>query len=353
MEMSWEDWDWFPFDRYEPSDTSLDTKGVVKAKRIEDGKLFAIKRSPKESKGVYQFLKNYNFKGIPKTEEIINRESYIIIVEEYIDAPNLRTLLDRGVKFNEKEAKWIITSLSNILKPLHNHLPAIIHRDIKPENVLLDSNDKVWLIDWGAAKKEHTYKNRDTVLMGTEGYAAPEQYGFSQSDPSTDIYALGVLLNEILTGHLPSEKKCTGRMRTVVDKCTELEKANRYKSVEELKKAINLSDWRRWLPPGFRGRSIVLKLVSSFLYLFLAYGTLAMDVKDSASITETILNRIFSFILFFSIVLFSGNWGNIWPHLFLLKEKNKVLKTIGFLLWLLLLIIMVMSIFYLFEWILL
>lgn len=298
----------------------------MKAKRIEDGKLFATKRSPRESKGVYQYLKDYNCKCIPKTEEIIDSKSCIIIIEEYIDAPNLRTLLDRGVKFNEKEARWIITSLCNILKPLHNHLHSIIHRDIKPENVFLDINNKIWLIDWGAAKKERTNKCRNTVLMGTAGYATPEQYGFSQSDPSTDIYALGILLNEILTGCLPSEKKCSGHMRLIVNKCTELEKNNRYRSVEEFRKAVDNSYWKRWLPPGFRRKGMGLKIITSLLYFILAYGTLGMDVNNSSGTAETTLNRIFSFIFFFSAVFFCGNWRNLWIYLPLLKEKNKVKK---------------------------
>lgn len=240
----------------------------------------------------------------------------------------------------------INTSITSILKPLHSCKTPIIHRDIKPENILLDSNKEVWLIDWGAAKKEKTQKNRDTILMGTEGYATPEQYGFSQSESTTDIYALGVLLNELITGCLLSDKKCKGRLGLIVEKCTELEKNKRYKNVDELKKAISLSNW---LLPGFRGKSILFKLFSSFLYFLLAYSTLTMPVEEARSMRETILNRVFAFILFFSATLYLGNWGNIWSYLPLLNRNKKSEKLIGLIIWLFLLTAIVMSVFYTFE----
>lgn len=350
MDLSVNDLNWSIPDCYKP--ISIE-KGVIIAKRYEDGKLFAIKRTPIEAKTVYQQLRKYRYKGIPKVEEVIDNNSFLIIVEEYINAPNLRTFLDRGITFSKKEAERIIISLTTILKPLHSCQTPIIHRDIKPENILLDSIGNVWLIDWGAAKKENSQKNRDTVLMGTEGYAAPEQYGFSQSEPATDIYALGVLLNEMVTGCLIGEKKCGGRLGTIIDKCTELEKTKRYKNVDELRKAIQYNNWRRWLPPGFRGKGIGKKIIFLFLYYLLAYSTLTMDIDNSRSMTETILNRIFAFILFFSNVLLFGNWGNIWSYLPILNRDKKEVKFLGLIIWSLIVTTITMIIFYIFEKILL
>ena len=75
------------------------------------------------------------------------------------------------------------------------------------------------------------------------------------------------------------------------------------------RKAIDFSENKCWIPPGFRGRSIPFKILSALLYSMLFYGTLFMELEDTGGKTETMLNRIFSFILFFSIVLFSVNWG--------------------------------------------
>ena len=189
--------------------------------------------------------------------------------------------------------------------------------------------------------------------MGTEGYAAPEQYGFSQSEPATDIYALGVLLNEMVTGCLIGEKKCGGHLGQIIDKCTELEKTKRYKNVDELKKAIYHNNWRRWIITGFKGKGLSKKIVFLLFHYLLAYSTLTMDIIDSKSMTETILNRIFAFILFFPNVLLIGNWGNLWSYLPLLNRENKMLKILGLIIWSFVLTTIVMIIFYTFEKILL
>ena len=334
---------------YENLKSYMGGKRLLLLRRVSDGKIVTIKKVPKQSEVVYRNLMNHHYKGIPEVLDIIIYDSYICVIEEYIEGRDIRAILDEGYLFSEKEAKAIITSLISILKPLHAQRPSIIHRDIKPENIILDNNGKVWLIDWGAAKKENGNKSRDTVLMGTEGYAAPEQYGFSQSDPSTDIYALGVLFNELITGHLPTIKKCKGKLREIVDKCTEIDKSNRYENVDELRKALLNKGPQRWLLPGFRGKGILKKLASAFLYYLLAYSCFTMEIDNSRSNGDTILNRVFAFIIFFSIVLFLGNWADMWAHIPLMKSDNKRKKVIGLILWPFLIIIFFMTIFTILE----
>ncbi|MGN0905575.1 MAG: serine/threonine protein kinase [Bullifex sp.] len=334
---------------YEYIRTDMDDAGIHLKRRVSDGRMFTEKHVPKEAEEVYIHLKENHYKGVPEVIDIRDEGSCLLVTEEYIEGRDLRTFLEGGHIFSEKEAVDIIISLIMILRPLHQHHPPIIHRDIKPENIILDRYGKVWLIDWGAAKKETYGRSRDTVLMGTEGYAAPEQYGFSFSDPSTDIYAIGVLLNELITGKLPSEGKCTGRLRAVVDKCTELEKSNRYENVDQLKKALIFRKPHKWLLPGFRGKGIGLKVISAFLYYMLAYGTLNMDVSDSKSTADTVLNRIFSFILFFSLVLFFGNWGDMWSRLPLMRSPMRNRKVTGLIIWPIMITSAVMTVFSLSE----
>jgi serine/threonine protein kinase len=82
---------------------------------------------------------------------------------------------------------------------------------MKPSNVMLKPNGDVTLIDFGTARE---FKNRamveDTTCLGTRGYAAPEQFGFSQTDARADIYAMGVLLNEMLIRQHPAKKLAEG-----------------------------------------------------------------------------------------------------------------------------------------------
>ena len=89
------------------------------------------------------------------------------------------------------------------------------------------------------------------------------------------------------------------------------------------RKAIDFSENKCWIPPGFRGRSIPFKILSALIYSMLFYGTLFMELEDTSGKTETMLSRVLSFILFFSIVLFSGNWGGFWGYLPLLNSVNR------------------------------
>ena len=98
------------------------------------------------------------------------------------------------------------------------------------------TNDNIMkIIDINSAKEFHENSSEDTILFGTKNYAAPEQFGFGQSDKRTDIYALGVLINVCLTGQLPKDKLCTSHgFREIVKKCTNIEPQNRYNDVGEL-----------------------------------------------------------------------------------------------------------------------
>ena len=112
-----------------------------------------------------------------------------------------------------------------------------VHRDIKPENVLLRGSEAV-LIDFDAARFFRPGRDEDTQVLGTTGYAAPEQYGLAQSDARADIYSLGVLLNVMLTRRHPSRVTAPGRMGRIVQKCTMINPERRYQSALDLMEAL-------------------------------------------------------------------------------------------------------------------
>src|SRR5438874_9006037 len=95
--------------------------------------------------------------------------------------------------------------LSSVLEFLHNRQPAIIFRDLKPANVMLRPDGRIALIDFGIARHFKPGQAKDTMPFGSPGYAAPEQYGKAQTTPRTDIYGLGVILHQLLTGDDPSQ----------------------------------------------------------------------------------------------------------------------------------------------------
>ena len=94
------------------------------------------------------------------------------------------------------------------------------------------------LIDFDAARIYKNENREDTQILGTTGFAAPEQYGLSQSDGRADIYALGVLLNIMLTGEHPSRKLASGRMGRIVQRCTMVNPEKRYKNILHLMEVL-------------------------------------------------------------------------------------------------------------------
>lgn len=132
--------------------------------------------------------------------------------------------------------------LCALLSVLHGLDPPVVHRDIKPENIILGGDGSVRLIDYGIARRYEPDKSGDTRFMGTEGTAAPEQYGFAQTDERTDLYALGMTLVWMLTGTYGrdalAEADASPRLRRVLRKCTAFAPEQRYQSAEALCAAL-------------------------------------------------------------------------------------------------------------------
>ena len=179
---------------------------------------------------VYQMLLDISCPNLPRIMEVGEKDGRTALLEEYVQGDTLGELLEGGF-LSVAEAKQISRQLCQALWVLHSM--GVVHRDVKPDNVIIRGNEAV-LIDFDASR---VYKNEiqeDTQILGTTGFAAPEQYGLSQSDGRTDIYALGVLLNIMLTGEHPSRKLAGGRMGRIVQKCTMVNPNKRYKNILHL-----------------------------------------------------------------------------------------------------------------------
>ena len=124
--------------------------------------------------------------------------------------------------------------ICKILKELHSQEMPIIHRDVKPSNVMLCQDGSVYLLDVNVAKWCNPEEAEDTKLLGTLYYAAPEQfgYGFIASTEKTDIYAVGMLLNKMITGRFPKEERATGVIWEVIQRCIRLNPEERYSDDE-------------------------------------------------------------------------------------------------------------------------
>lgn len=184
---------------------------------------------------VYDMLKMIDFENLPSVYDTYYFPDGQIVFEEYINGVTVADVLENGVYTYSGAAK-VISCVCDALSVLHAN--GFVHRDVKPQNVMISDDSTVKLIDFNAARKYSRDKNSDTVHFGTVGYASPEQLGLAQSDARTDIYAVGVLLNVMLTGEHPSKKLARGRAGRIVLKCTQIDPQKRYKSADELKFAL-------------------------------------------------------------------------------------------------------------------
>ena len=157
-----------------------------------------------------------------------------LVVEEFIEGDTLGFLL-QDTLFSPDETRQIVRQVCRALWVLHSI--GAVHRDVKPENIILRGAEAV-LIDFDAARLHKPELENDTQILGTTGFAAPEQYGLSQSDIRTDIYSVGILINVMLTGEHPSRKLAEGKMGRIVDRCTHVNPQRRYKNVLRLMEAL-------------------------------------------------------------------------------------------------------------------
>lgn len=183
---------------------------------------------------VYCRLLRVSSPYLPQIYEVASCCGRSAVLEEYVYGDTLSFLLESD-RLPSGTARELARKLCSALWVLHSI--GIVHRDIKPENVIVRGSDAV-LIDFGASRVYKRGGSEDTQILGTTGYAAPEQYGITQSDARADIYSLGVLLNVMLTGKHPSVETVGGHLGRVIQKCTMTSPSKRYGDVLKLMRAL-------------------------------------------------------------------------------------------------------------------
>lgn len=190
------------------------------------GRLY-VRKTLRGKHPVYDVLKNLRHPCLPVIEEVISEADGVTVIEEYVEGSTLGSRALGG-----RERRTVMRELCDVLQFLHDH--QIIHRDVKPSNVILSQDGHLKLIDFEAARIPKDDVDQDTSLLGTRGYAPPEQYGFAQTDQRTDIYALGVVLRQIL-GKDANRPRC----RAVINKCMNLNPDKRYQSAKQVWRALS------------------------------------------------------------------------------------------------------------------
>lgn len=255
---------------------------------------------------------------------------------EFVFGNNLDKIVYTKMGVDPKIAeKWMV-QLCNGVETLHQK--NIIHRDITPNNVMIDYEGNIKLIDFNISRERKQSASRDTTVMGTAGYASPEQFGFTQTGFGADIYAMGVLLNFMLTGKMPNEKLCSGKYALIVKKATQIKEEDRYSNVYQMELALQgngnekLSFADKFLLnlPGFRSNKTshkVIAIIGYVLYFILLYC--AIDVTFINGDVESLINGFVAWSLVPYICFFDV--GNISRFLGKGTQQSKktILKIIG------------------------
>lgn len=367
--------------------TVLDEKkNIVLVQDIRNSELCVKKTLDIYSHDVYEQLASIRIEGVPAVKECVADDGKLIVVEEYVQGRSLKQVLDEQGLLNEEQAYDIAVQLADILVRLHQLEPAIVHRDIKPSNIIIEKNGHVNLIDFNAARHVNADKNEDTRMLGTVYFAAPEQFGFGQSDERTDIYGLGATINYIMTGDKPGAGIAECRFSDILKKCLMVDAKDRYQSAAELRGVLDMlnynahtqdngkdrtafggdnvalivrvcenikfvfvnwyrksqiskgdvnSSWRKYLLPGFRSLNIISCIAALIWYAVIVMLTFGLTVSDSKTGTheaggKLIIYKIAAFIIMLVQTLWFGNYLDVRRKLPGMKKVNAISTILTF-----------------------
>ncbi len=235
---------------YQARDTRKGTLCAIKEMSLStvapDERPQAIQNFLAEAK----ILSRLNHPNLPAFTDFFTEDARHFLVMEYIDGSTLEDLLDRnGRPFSERRVLGWARQLCDVLEYLHSQQPPVIFRDMKPGNIMLTRTGRIKLIDFGIARLFKGRGSQDTQLLGTPGFAPPEQYGSAQTDERSDIYSLAMTLYQLMTCSI-SEKgfglsdvhskfpHISPPVARALEKATAMNPEDRYESIVVFRRAL-------------------------------------------------------------------------------------------------------------------
>lgn len=307
---------------------------IYLAQHRENHKLFVKKILDVYNAAVYEYLYLHPIAGTPKILAFCEENQQLTVIEEYISGDTLKDRIHRHSLSTSDIIRYMI-DLCTVLQALHQAAPPIIHRDIKPANIMIDCWNHAVLLDFNAAKFFSPDTAADTVLLGTQGYAAPEQYGFGASSPQTDIYSLGILLREMSD----SLTEPCHLFDAAIETCTKLKAAERYSSANDLRRYMeSLSDaqasrrtpkrLQKYALPGYRSHTPWKMFLASLYYLIALWLSASFQVNNLRGL-PLLFYKICMLSLSLSWVLSCFNYRNIQSLMPLCKHKSRIVRWLG------------------------
>ena len=262
--------------------------------------------SPAADYPVLQTLCRIKHRNLMEIYDVKTQDGVCISLCEYINGMTLDMRVEYYQPFDIRSAKDILCQICDGLSQLH--INGIVHRDIKPGNVMITDDGTVKIIDYSISRLIKPEQRKDTTVLGTAGYASPEQFGFTQTNGKTDIYACGVLLNYLLTGKLPNEQLHQGPLTTVIQQCIEIDENKRFASADELKKVLQGKKINRRRPfrplPGFRSKHVFPKIITVFFYIVWIFMLFVYINGFPMIMSSSLKNIIQQLILMADILVF-------------------------------------------------
>ena len=327
---------------------------VFLVRRKNDGKIYIKKYVSAKSVEVYTRLQDIVHRNIPRIYGVAQGEDKGIVIEEFINGETLEEYMEKRGVLEENQVCSIVREICSALFVVHNR--GIVHRDIKPENVMISNDGVVKVIDFGIARNIKEGKTQDTEILGTAGYAAPEQYGYGQTDARADIYATGVLMNRLLTGELPAQHLYSAPvLQDIIKRCIEMDARNRFQTIQELKGSVETTGTRPERKteenrfkikenkhpgcvikgiPGFRTGVLWKNIVATLGYIFLTISTYALMQDYTSSIEVFLLEASAVFLYLWAATLVGFNVGD-WDRKFILTRRlpKEVMLILRIVLW--------------------
>ena len=291
----------------------------------QNGELRVKKQMERERASVYLALSAQPRPGVPRIYDVFSQGGVFTVIEEFIKGESLERKIERCGLPPARTAVNILVQICDILSVLHAQ--NIIHRDINPSNIMISPQGAVTLIDFDIARIYKPSQTQDTAVLGTVGYAAPEQFGFLQTDARADIYALGVLLGVLLTGALPKERKAAKPFCEIIGRCIEIDPKLRYQSVSELKR--DLTAGRASPPPDkppVKKRTRLRRVLLACTYVILGVSLISefVELAVGSGPPVELWGNIYIMILAFLLpITLLADVGGITDRLFFLGSTRK------------------------------
>lgn len=340
---------------YKTIATINDEHKIYLVQHQESNKIFVKKILDVYNIDVYSHLHQNPISGTPRIIDYYEEDHQLTLIEEYISGTPLLEKINNHL-LTEQSILDYINDICDVLTELHIYKPAIIHRDIKPSNVIITNYNRAILLDFNAAKYYSATETEDTVLLGTQGYAAPEQYGFGSSSPQTDIYSLGVMLREMLT----SANISTTKYNKIIDKCTKINPTERYSSIAELKEKLsslakvtttpakNNKSFSNYIIPGFRSKKIWKMLIAVPVYILIFDLCITLKVQNAYGL-DLWIQRFTCLAAMLSVVFITFNYQNVQKILPLCNSNIRIIRYLGIAVFDILAVFLLMSILVVIE----